>query len=55
MTYAYVNPAIAVVLGAVLLGERMTLADAGGMALVFAGVWGVLGAKLRTSYEAAAV
>jgi drug/metabolite transporter (DMT)-like permease len=55
MTYAYVNPAIAVVLGAVWLGERMTVADAGGMALVLAGVWGVLGAKPRGSSEASAV
>jgi len=46
MTYAYVNPVIAVVLGALLLGERITLADAGGMALVLLGVWGVLGDKL---------
>ena len=49
MTYAYVNPVIAVVLGAILLGERMTLADAGGMALVLVGVWGVLGAKERSA------
>jgi len=49
MTYAYVNPAIAVVLGAVLLGERLTPANLGGMALVLAGVWGVLGDSLRRS------
>ncbi len=47
MTYAYVNPVIAVVLGAVLLGERVTPSNAAGMALVLAGVWGVLGDKLK--------
>ena len=46
MTYAYVNPVIAVVLGAVLLGERITFENIAGMALVLAGVWGVLGDRL---------
>lgn len=47
MTYAYVNPVIAVVLGAVLLREKITLANVGGMVLVLVGVWGVLGDRLR--------
>lgn len=47
MTYAYVNPVIAVVLGAVVLGETITTTNLGGMALILAGVWGVLGDKLR--------
>jgi len=51
MTYAYVNPVVAVLLGALLLKERITLVDAGGMALVLGGVWGVLGARLREVRE----
>lgn len=46
MTYAYVNPVIAVVLGAILLKERIPPIAIGGMALVLLGVWGVLGDKL---------
>jgi drug/metabolite transporter (DMT)-like permease len=46
MTYAYVNPVIAVVLGAILLKERIPPVAIGGMALVLLGVWGVLGDKL---------
>jgi drug/metabolite transporter (DMT)-like permease len=46
MTYAYVNPVIAVVLGAILLKERIPPVAIGGMALVLCGVWGVLGDKL---------
>ncbi len=49
MTYAYVNPVIAVVLGAVFLRERVTWTGVAGMALVLAGVWGVLGDKFRRS------
>ncbi len=45
MTYAYVNPVIAVVLGAIFLRERVTWIDAAGMALVLLGVWGVLGER----------
>ena len=54
MTYAYVNPVIAVLLGALLLGERMRGTDVGGMALVLAGVWGVLGDRLRGARRARA-
>ncbi|MGD9675166.1 MAG: EamA family transporter [Candidatus Bipolaricaulia bacterium] len=42
MTYAYVNPVIAVLLGALILGERISPLAVGGMALVLVGVWGVL-------------
>jgi len=42
MTYAYVNPVIAVLLGALILGERISALAVGGMALVLVGVWGVL-------------
>jgi drug/metabolite transporter (DMT)-like permease len=41
MTYAYVNPVIAVVLGAIILSESITLWTVGGAALVLLGVAGV--------------
>jgi drug/metabolite transporter (DMT)-like permease len=41
MTYAYVNPIIAVVLGRLFLGERITAHTLGGMALILIGVSGV--------------
>jgi drug/metabolite transporter (DMT)-like permease len=41
MTYAYVNPVIAVVLGALILHEPITLGTLSGMALVLLGVAGV--------------
>jgi drug/metabolite transporter (DMT)-like permease len=53
MTYAYVNPVIAVVLGAILLKERISPVAIGGMALVLLGVWGVLGDKLARKHGAA--
>jgi len=40
-SYAYVNPVIAVILGAVLLREPLTPPILGGMALILIGVWGV--------------
>jgi len=46
MTYAYVNPAIAVVLGWLILGEPITGYTLAGMVLILAGVWGVFHAKL---------
>jgi drug/metabolite transporter (DMT)-like permease len=47
MTYAYVNPVIAVLLGAVLLGEPVTVWTISGMALVLLGVAGVFRARYR--------
>ena len=41
MTYAYVNPVIAVILGSILLKEPITPPILGGMALILVGVWGV--------------
>lgn len=41
MTYTYVNPVIAVVLGWAILSEPITHATLGGMALILAGVYGV--------------
>ena len=41
MTYTYVNPAIAVLLGWAVLGERITPSIVAGMMLILVGVWGV--------------
>lgn len=41
MTYAYVNPVIAVILGFLVLGEEITVWTIGGSVLVLAGVAGV--------------
>lgn len=41
MTYTYVNPVIALLLGWAILGEEITGWMIGGMALVLVGVWGV--------------
>jgi drug/metabolite transporter (DMT)-like permease len=46
-TYAYVNPVIAVILGAVVLNEPVTASTLGGMALVLLGVAGVFRASYR--------
>jgi drug/metabolite transporter (DMT)-like permease len=48
MTYAYVNPVIAVILGALLLHERVPPIVMGGMALVLLGVWGVFRDRVGT-------
>lgn len=45
MTYAYVNPVIAVLLGWIFLQEEVTLTTLGGMALILAGVAGVFRQK----------
>jgi drug/metabolite transporter (DMT)-like permease len=45
MTYAYVNPLIAVVLGWILLREPISPPILGGMALILVGVWGVFQEK----------
>jgi drug/metabolite transporter (DMT)-like permease len=47
MTYAYVNPAIAVLLGWLILSESITGYTLGGMALITAGVVGVFKDKSR--------
>ena len=51
MTYAYVNPLVAVLLGWGLLQEPVTPVILAGMALILIGVWGVF----RGKYAAAAV
>ena len=47
MTYAYVNPVIAVLLGWIFLREPVTLSTLGGTALILAGVAGVFRARKR--------
>jgi drug/metabolite transporter (DMT)-like permease len=49
MTYAYVNPAIAVLLGWLILSEPITAHTLGGMVLIIAGVVGVFRDKSRRS------
>ncbi|HMK64404.1 MAG TPA: EamA family transporter [Thermodesulfobacteriota bacterium] len=41
MTYAYVNPVVAVLLGWLVLGERITLFTGLGMVLILAGIFGI--------------
>lgn len=41
MTHAYVNPAIALLLGWLILGEALQGSTVAGMALILVGVWGV--------------
>ncbi len=48
MTYAYVNPVIAVILGAWLLSERVTIFTLIGTALVLVGVIGVYRERVRS-------
>jgi len=47
MTYAYVNPMVAVLLGWALLRERITLTTVFGMVVILIGVWGVFREKRR--------
>ncbi len=47
MTYSYVNPSIAVMLGALILAEPITAPTLGGMALILLGVAGVFHARYR--------
>lgn len=54
-TYAYVNPVVAVVLGAAVLGERLTWAQAPGALIILAAVALVVAAEQRVVEPAAAV
>ena len=49
MTYAYVNPVVAVILGWIILREDLSPSILGGMALVLVGVWGVFREKYARS------
>ena len=48
-TYAYINPIVAVLLGAWLLGERMVAVQYAGMAAILVAVYLVTSAKIRTA------
>ena len=47
MTYAYVNPVVAVVLGWIILREDVSFIVLSGMGLILFGVWGVFREKLH--------
>ena len=51
MTIAYVNPVIAVLLGAMILGESITITTVAGAALVLIGVAGVFRSRYRKTHE----
>jgi drug/metabolite transporter (DMT)-like permease len=53
-SYAYINPPIAVLFGALLAGERFTAHDLGAMAVILAGVVIITLAKARTTKVASA-
>lgn len=54
-TYAYINPIVAVVLGAIFLHERMVGIEYVGMAAILIAVWLVTSSKLKTGTPMAAV
>lgn len=47
-TYAFVNPVIAVLIGAIFLGERLAAPEVGGMLLILIGVATVILSRTRT-------
>jgi drug/metabolite transporter (DMT)-like permease len=47
MTYAYVNPVVAVILGWIILREDFSLIVVAGMGLILLGVWGVFRERYR--------
>jgi len=49
MTYAYVNPVLAVILGWAILNEQITFWTVGGSLLVLIGVWGVFRERYRNA------
>jgi drug/metabolite transporter (DMT)-like permease len=52
-TYAYVNPIVAVVLGAIFLGERLVGIEYAGMAAILVAVYLVTSSKLKSGTPAA--
>jgi drug/metabolite transporter (DMT)-like permease len=54
-SYAFVNPVVAVFLGALILGERLTGREAVGAAIIVLAVAGLLAAPRRRGFAAAAV
>lgn len=55
MTYAYVNPLVAVILGRAILGEPVTWWTAGGSALIILGVMGVFHERRQVARQAARI
>jgi drug/metabolite transporter (DMT)-like permease len=47
----YVNPAVAVLLGVTLLGERLGAASIAGLLLILAGSWTATGGRLRRARQ----
>ncbi len=54
-TYAYVNPVVAVILGALLLQERLVPIEYAGMAAILAAVYLVTSSKLKSGAPAAEI
>jgi drug/metabolite transporter (DMT)-like permease len=54
-TYAYVNPIVAVILGAIFLGERLVPVEYLGMAAILIAVYLVTSSKLRSEAPVAEV
>ncbi|ADW67616.1 EamA family transporter [Granulicella tundricola] len=54
-TYAYINPIVAVVLGAIFLHERMVPIEYAGMAAILIAVYLVTSSKLRSGKEVAEI
>jgi drug/metabolite transporter (DMT)-like permease len=54
-TYAYINPIVAVILGAIFLHERMVGIEYVGMAAILVAVWLVTSSKLKSGTPMAAV
>ncbi len=54
-TYAYVNPAIAVILGSIFLGERMSGIEYAGMGAILIAVYLVTSSKLKSGTPAAEI
>jgi drug/metabolite transporter (DMT)-like permease len=52
-TYAYVNPIVAVILGAIFLGERLVGIEYLGMAAILVAVYLVTSSKLKSGMPAA--
>ena len=50
-TYAYVNPIVAVVLGALVLRERLVPVEYAGMAAILVAVWLVTSSKMAVARE----
>jgi drug/metabolite transporter (DMT)-like permease len=54
-TYAYINPIVAVALGALFLHERMVGIEYVGMAAILVAVWLVTSSKLKSGKQTAEV